>query len=1090
MTSTGWRLLTVVAVVVGVGVAAPSAAHADGVDPATLELTLAPGQSAAAAVHVTTPQVPPRPDIMILGDTTGSLDPVVANVRNNIDALIDHVRASQPTARFGVAGYKEQVNSDKVFTVYTPLTDDANAVRAGADNMAHDVFGGGAPWTDFINAHFRLATDAVSWRPNSSRIILWFGDAVSHDPSLGHTLADTNNALQASGARVVAVPVVGTSGNGLDALGQATSVVNATGGRLMPNSTADQVADALMAGLDNLDVSVRPQATCDTGLTVGFDTASRTVRSGTVADFAVTTRVAAGTAPGTYHCTIDYAINNITGVATQPVTVTVPGAAGPTLTVNDVTLAEGNTGTTPATFSVAIDQPATTTVTVHAATTDGTAPSPADFTGTSLDLTFQPGETSKQVSVPVVGDTIDEPDETFTLALSAASGATIADGQGVATILDDDEPIARPRLSVGDVSVPEGDSGTTTQASFTVTMDKAAGSPVNVHAATSDGTATSPDDFTATSVDLTFAPGETSKTVAVPVVGDLVEEPDETFTLHLSAASGADINDADGVATIRDDDGSMPQLRVSDVSVVEGDQGTTIAEFLITADRSPQTNITGRATTAGGTATSPDDFAAADVDFTIPPGQVSVPVQVRVVGDMVDEPDETFALALTGVRNAVVVDSQGVGTIVDDDTAALPQLSIGDVTVAEGNSGTTAADFTLTLDRTSTTPVSVHYAAASGTATAGSDFAPASGDIVFAPGQTVQHATISVLGDTSDEPDETFAVQLSAPSGGVVADGQGVGTIVDDDEPVVVPAVSVHDATAAEGDPVAFTVVLDRTTTVPVSVHYATANGTATTGSDYTAASGDLLFLPGQATQQVTVGGVEDSTDEADETFTIQLSAPTAATIADGTATGTIVDDDRNGRFACRASAANLLGNEPAVANPAGAPCAEAARTVATTALGTPILGVRLGGATVRTDQTPDDLAVPPVEGDNATAAANLASARITALGVTIELGAITSQATARCVTTSTGLKPAYTARSTITSLRVNGIIIPVGTGPVTVPLLIGTLKLNTTTTTPTTITQRAVQLHTALGDITLGETHAGIQGTPAHPTGNPCVTH
>src|SRR5436309_7962104 len=102
------------------------------------------------------------------------MDPVVANVRNNIDTIIDRVRAAQPTARFAITAYKEIVNEDKVFTVFTPLTDDLVAVHAGMDNMSHDVFGGGAPWTDFINAHFRIATDALNVRPGGSRVILWF----------------------------------------------------------------------------------------------------------------------------------------------------------------------------------------------------------------------------------------------------------------------------------------------------------------------------------------------------------------------------------------------------------------------------------------------------------------------------------------------------------------------------------------------------------------------------------------------------------------------------------------------------------------------------------------------------------------------------------------------------------------------------------------------------------------------------------------------------------------------------------------------------------------------------------------------------
>ncbi|MFC9694449.1 Calx-beta domain-containing protein [Kribbella sp. NPDC056951] len=952
----------VLATTLGVPAGAAAAPPTGSVDPATVELTLSPGQSAAIAAHATTPTVLPRPDIVILGDTTGGMDPAVANVRNNIDTIIDRVRASQPTARFGVAGYKEQVDGDKVFTVFTPLTDDLAQVRAGMDTMSRDVFGGGAPWTDFVNAQFRIANgDAGAWRPNGSRVILWFGDAASHDPSIGHTTADAAARLQAVNARIVAVPVVGTSGNGLDALGQATQLVSATAGRLMANSAADQVTDALLAGLENLSVAVAPKVTCDAGVSAGFDTASRTVPSGTAVDFGETFAVGATTAPGNYHCTVDYAVNGVPAGLAQSVTIHVPG-----LSVADVALDEGDTGTKSATFTVTLDRPASTAVTVHAATADGTATAPSDYTATSVDLTFAPGEVTKQVTVPVVGDTTQEPDETFTLNLT---GAAITDAQAVGTIRNDDATSAVPALSVNDTTVTEGNTSTT-PATFTVSLDRPATTAVTVHAATADGTATAPGDFTATGVDLTFAVGEQTKQVVVPVVGDIAREADETFTLQLSAAAGATLADAQGVGTIRNDDSGepLPRLRVDDVSVSEGDQGTVTALFRISVDDFGPAPVSGRVTTADGTATSPADFTATGADFTIPLGQVSTLVGVPVVGDTVDESDETFSLTVTEIHNAEVVD------------------------------------------------------------------------------------------------------------------GAGVGTILDDDEPVVVPAVSVNDATAAEGDPATFTVSLHQATTVPVSVHVATANGTATAGADYASTSADLVFQPGQRTLPFTVAGVEDTADEPDETYAVRLSAASGATIADGNGVGTVTDDDRNGVFSCRAAAVNLLGNEPVVANRPGTPCVDASQTVAGSTLGSGLLAVRLGGGRVRTDQTPDALTAPPSANDTALAAADLATTRISTLGVTIELGAITSRATARCVPSGGGLVPSYGGSSTIASLRVNGLPIPIGTGPVTIPLVIGSLELNATTTTPTSVTQRAVRLHTIFGDVTLGETRAGTQG-------NPCAT-
>src|SRR5207253_827917 len=137
------------------------------------------------------------------------------------------------------------------------------------------------------------------------------------------------------------------------------------------------------------------------------------------------------------------------------------------------------------------------------------------------DLTFAPADTTKTITVPVVGDTLDEADETFAVNLTAPTNATVTDAQGVGTITDDDAPAA---LSINDVTVAEGNTGTTS-ASFTVTLAPASSQAVTVHYATADGTATQPADYTTTSGDLTFAPGETTKPVVVPVKGDTIDEP-------------------------------------------------------------------------------------------------------------------------------------------------------------------------------------------------------------------------------------------------------------------------------------------------------------------------------------------------------------------------------------------------------------------------------------------------------------------------------------------------------------------------------------------------------------------------------------
>jgi hypothetical protein len=156
----------------------------------------------------------------------------------------------------------------------------------------------------------------------------------------------------------------------------------------------------------------------------------------------------------------------------------------------------------------------------------------------------------------VNGDTAVEPNETFTLNLSGATGATIADAQGIGTITNDDAG-SLPALAVADAAVAEGNSGGT-QANFVVTLSPASNSPVTVAYVTTDGSASARTDYVHTAGTLTFAPGQTSRTISVLVNGDRLVEADETFSVMLSQSAGATIADAQGLGTIRNDDAAGP----------------------------------------------------------------------------------------------------------------------------------------------------------------------------------------------------------------------------------------------------------------------------------------------------------------------------------------------------------------------------------------------------------------------------------------------------------------------------------------------------------------------------------------------------
>jgi hypothetical protein len=211
------------------------------------------------------------------------------------------------------------------------------------------------------------------------------------------------------------------------------------------------------------------------------------------------------------------------------------------------------------TFTVSLNAPSGKTVSVHAATSDGTASAPRDYAASSVDLTFAPGETIKQLDVVAGTDTWFELDETFAVGLSSAVDATIADDTGVGTIVNDDALVG---IDVSDATVTEGDSGSQA-ASFDVTLSGPSGLSTSVGWTTVDGTATAGSDYAAGSGTLTFAPGVTTQTVTVDVLGDTADEPNEVFSVALSDALNAGLATLEGTGTITDDDPAVTTLTMS-----------------------------------------------------------------------------------------------------------------------------------------------------------------------------------------------------------------------------------------------------------------------------------------------------------------------------------------------------------------------------------------------------------------------------------------------------------------------------------------------------------------------------------------------
>jgi hypothetical protein len=223
-----------------------------------------------------------------------------------------------------------------------------------------------------------------------------------------------------------------------------------------------------------------------------------------------------------------------------------------------------------------------------------------------------------------------------------------------------------------------------------------------------------------------------------------------------------------------------------------------------------------------------------------------------------------------------------------------PSMGIADMSVSEGNTGTRTATFMVCLTKSWDQPVTVVYATANGTATAGSDYHAASGTLTIPAGQTTGTITVLVNGDRVAEPNETFFVNLSCPTNATIADGQGVGTIVDDEPRIGISDVSKKEGKKGQKTQFTFTVTLSAAYDQPVSMSFKTTDGTAkTSDQDYVAKSGALTFAAGETTKTITITVNGDSKKEADETFYLDLFGNSSNSLfTKNRGTGTILNDD------------------------------------------------------------------------------------------------------------------------------------------------------------------------------------------------------
>jgi len=546
--------------------------------------------------------------------------------------------------------------------------------------------------------------------------------------------------------------------------------------------------------------------------------------------------------------------------------------------------------------------------TVDFATGDtGTATPGLDFTAVSGTLFFAPGVRVRTFDVPIIDDTIAEFDETVPLLLSRptapSGGAHLGISNATLTIVENDFSPGTITFGTANYFTSEDSGGITIE----LLRTNGHSGSVSVNFQTlGTGTATPNVDYVATNALVTFIDGQTNAFITVYPIDDTLAEGNETVPLQLSAPSGgAGLGLANATLTIVDNDApgqfvfSAPSYTVS--------ESNAFATITVLRTNGNKGAVSVTVQNSGGTATPGVDYGAVNTVLSFADGQTARTLTVPIFEDSIVEGTETVFFILSnpqppgGSPTGPSIGTPNPATlfIVDDEVsvgfaaASLSALeSPTNVPVSIIRTGDTNAGF------------SVFFSTSDGSATAGADYVASASTVTFAPGQTTQTVFVTVLDDALAEGDETVNLTLSSASGGVALGPIGSAVLTIQDNDVGFNFSSANYATNENSGFIAITVIRSGFTNAAVSVAYSTADGSATAGLDYVAATNVLNFAAGQTSQVFNVNILDDLLVEGNETVLLTLSNPQVSTNAalpgggaiflgpQSTAVFTILDDD------------------------------------------------------------------------------------------------------------------------------------------------------------------------------------------------------
>jgi hypothetical protein len=547
-------------------------------------------------------------------------------------------------------------------------------------------------------------------------------------------------------------------------------------------------------------------------------------------------------------------------------------------------------------------------VTVQYTTADGTALDGVDYRKVSGTLTFAAASTAPQTfRVPLINNTRTDGPRTVNLSLNSAVGADIVVPFAATLTIGDDEAASLVEVA-GPVFVVAENAGA---AVISVSRSGSTAAGATVQYSTGDGTATAPADYTAVTGTLTFGQGETVKTFSVPIVDDTAPEGMETLSVFLFSPGGGAVLGTRTSAVVRIvDDELALGFSSATYSVNEGAGSATITVELSGVTSVP---VAVNYATGNGTAAAGLDYVATAGALVFPPGGSATTVRtqsftVPILPDTLAEGLETVDLTLSnpipgGVAQLVAARSTALLSIVDDDQGGAIEFDAATYEVLE-NAGTA----TIRVKRSggAASGVTIDYATADGSATAGLDYTATSGRLTFGAGETVRTFTVPIVNDGIGEGPETVRLTLSSPGGGGSLGTQATATLtISDDEPHLSLSAATYSVSEGAGF-LLVTVNRGGVTTGQITVDYATADqlpvaaGKAVAAVDYTATTGTLTFGTGVLSRSFTVPIINNSLPQPERKFNVVLSNPTntvgtVSLVAPSTAEVGITDDDAGG---------------------------------------------------------------------------------------------------------------------------------------------------------------------------------------------------